>query len=335
LRQSEGTQLGLLLLGSRPLERLISIAVRAEACGFDYVVVPDERFYRDVYVVSTALALHTERIGLGPCVTDPYSRRPELTATAMAALDEVSSGRALLGIGAGVSGFRELGIVRQPPPVVAVRDAVTSIRAMLGGTSATAVSLNFQPYRSGVPIYIAAEGPRMLGLAGELSDAVILQAKVTEALFTASMSHVRAGMDRAKRAPSDVAVVARVDVSVAANAATARTALRRTAVRRLFGAARNWDLLTESGVVIPAALRDALGQASYMQDSAALNHLAELVTDDIVDALCIAVGDGDLAGRLDGLVRMGATQILVNPVAVDDGIEAVLEEAGNWRSSMR
>ena len=50
-----------------------------------------------------------ERIRLGPCVTDPYSRHAALTAMAIATLDEISGQRAVLGIGAGVSGFRELG----------------------------------------------------------------------------------------------------------------------------------------------------------------------------------------------------------------------------------
>jgi 5,10-methylenetetrahydromethanopterin reductase len=74
----------------------------AEEVGYDTVWVADERFYR-------------EKVLLGLCVTDPFSRHPVLTAMAIATLDEVSGGRGVLGIGAGVSGFAELGIQRRQP----------------------------------------------------------------------------------------------------------------------------------------------------------------------------------------------------------------------------
>src|SRR6516225_8137885 len=105
--------LELLLLGDAPVTRLIERAKLAEASGFAAVWLADERFYREVYSCLSQLAAHTSTILLGPCVTDPYSRHPALTAMAIATLDEISGGRAILGIGAGISGFAELGIERR------------------------------------------------------------------------------------------------------------------------------------------------------------------------------------------------------------------------------
>ena len=112
---------GVLLLPSHAPNRLVALAQLAERTGYDFLWLADERFFREVYASLTLCALRTERIKLGPCVTDPYSRHPALTAMAIATLDEISGRRAVLGLGAGVSGFRELGIGRAQPAVACVR----------------------------------------------------------------------------------------------------------------------------------------------------------------------------------------------------------------------
>ena len=108
-------RLELLMLGDVLVAQLVERARLAEASGFDAVWLADERFYRDVYTSLAPVALATSRVQLGPCVTDPFARHPALTAMAIATLDEVSRGRAVLGIGAGVSGFAELGIQPHKP----------------------------------------------------------------------------------------------------------------------------------------------------------------------------------------------------------------------------
>ena len=125
LEQSERLRTGLLLLPSRPVAELVELAVSAERLGYDDFWLADERFFREVYTILGLAAARTSRIRLGPGVTDPYSRHPALTAMAIATLDEISGGRAILGLGAGVSGFRELGI-DAARSAVAIREAVSS-----------------------------------------------------------------------------------------------------------------------------------------------------------------------------------------------------------------
>src|SRR5215468_12287270 len=108
--RSLGAPHGLLILPAYEPARLADLAALAEDTGYDDFWLPDERFFREVYACLALCALRTQRIRLGPCVTDPYSRHPALTATAMATLDGISDQRAVLGLGAGVSGFRELGV---------------------------------------------------------------------------------------------------------------------------------------------------------------------------------------------------------------------------------
>src|SRR5215510_14369477 len=127
---------GLLILPAYEPARLADLAALAEDTGYDDFWLADERFFREVYACLALCALRTQRIRLGPCVTDPYSRHPALTAMAIATVDEISGQRAVLGLGAGVSGFRELGIARAKSGV-ALREAVEVIRELLAGKTVT------------------------------------------------------------------------------------------------------------------------------------------------------------------------------------------------------
>src|SRR5689334_25248596 len=94
-----------LSLSRFPMARLAEFAEIVEDLGYDGLWLADQRFYREPYVSLAYCATRTSKIQLGVGVTDPYTRHPALTAMAIATLDEVAHGRAVLGIGAGGSGF--------------------------------------------------------------------------------------------------------------------------------------------------------------------------------------------------------------------------------------
>jgi len=159
-------QMGLLMLGDASVQTMVERARLADAVGYGTVWLADERFYREVYACLAHFAACTSKVLLGPCVTDPFSRHPALTAMAIATLDEISDQRAILGIGAGISGFTELGINRRKP-ARAIREMIEVIRALLRGESVDFHGevidlhqgrLSFVPTRSAVPIYVASNG---------------------------------------------------------------------------------------------------------------------------------------------------------------------------------
>jgi len=159
---------GVLLMGDLSAEDLASLARQVEDWGYDYIWLADERFFREIYSCLTLCALNTKKIQIGVCVTDPYSRHPALTAMAIATLDEISEGRAVLGIGAGVSGFGELGIDRARP-ALAMREMVGLVRKLMTGENVDFQgrmvqfnhgALNFTPVRADLPIYVASNAPR-------------------------------------------------------------------------------------------------------------------------------------------------------------------------------
>src|SRR5262249_35433573 len=87
---------------NEPTAKLIDLARRSEAAGFDRFGVSDWKFYQDCFVVMTACLQATTTLEVESLVTEPYVRNPALTAAALATMDDLSGGRAILGIGAGV-----------------------------------------------------------------------------------------------------------------------------------------------------------------------------------------------------------------------------------------
>ncbi len=160
----------------------VALAVEAERLGFDRCWVYDEGLAtRDVWVALTAIAAATERIGLGPGITNPYTRHPAQTAAAVASLDELSGQRAFLGIGAGGSlTLDPLGLARTAP-LTAVREAIEAARLLFAGGSVDyhgstvrLCSAAIGYARPGIEIWLAGRGPKMLALGGAAADGVML-----------------------------------------------------------------------------------------------------------------------------------------------------------------
>ncbi|HET6319561.1 MAG TPA: LLM class flavin-dependent oxidoreductase, partial [Chloroflexota bacterium] len=165
-----------------PTGRLVELAQRAEAAGFERFGVSDWRYYQDCFVVMTACLQGTTRLQVESLVTDPYVRHPSLTAAALATMDELAPGRAIMGIGGGVEQPAFWGESR-PKPVQAVREAVEICRRMWRGERVEfegevmrlhEAHLQFVAPRPDIDVLIAARGKRMLALAGEIADIVHL-----------------------------------------------------------------------------------------------------------------------------------------------------------------
>lgn len=166
------------LMPGAPVPELVELAALAESVGCSRCWVADEGIVtRDVYVTLTAIAVGTGRIGLGPGITNPYVRHPGATAAAVATLDELSGGRAFVGIGAG--GGLTLGplAIERDRPLTAVREMVATLRRLFAGEVVDHVGHAFSfrgarlAYaRPGIEIVLAGRGPRMSALAGEMAD---------------------------------------------------------------------------------------------------------------------------------------------------------------------
>ncbi len=186
-----------------PIERAVELARFAETLGYQRCWVYDEGLAAsDVYVTMAAIALATTSLEVGPGITNPYTRHAGATASAVASLDELSGGRAFLGIGAGGSLTLDPLSIDRIRPLAAVRETIDACRRLFGGETVSVDGLHVQlsdasllHARAGTEIWLAGRGQRMLELGGTACDGVLVDF-VYKPHLAAAVERIRsAGLD--------------------------------------------------------------------------------------------------------------------------------------------
>lgn len=194
----------------------------AERLGLDLVGAGDtQASYRELYVSLAVVAQQTERVLVGPMVTNPVTRHPAVTTSAMGAVDRLSSGRAVMGIGTGGSAVWNAGL--PPARIDDFRAYLETMRALMRTGRAT--------YRGGevlvegierqIPIWVSAEGPRALRLAGALADGVILHAGTSQQAVDWCRQRIAEGAEEASRDPAQIELWMMLKAAVADTRETA------------------------------------------------------------------------------------------------------------------
>ena len=187
-----------------PADDVISVAVEAERLGYEYCLVADEGFHPDVYACLGAIARATDRITLG-VLTNGYTRHPAVTAAAAATVNELSGGRLVVTLLAGGSMvLSPMGIERARPARV-VADSVQALKKLWSGDEVSwqgqTCSLDRARLGMGpqsIPLWIAGRGPRLLELAGQQADGVILTVKPDLGAALSLVEEAAAVADRAE-----------------------------------------------------------------------------------------------------------------------------------------
>lgn len=319
--------LDLLMLGNVPIGQMIDRAKLAEANGYDTLWVADERFYREVYSCLAVLAQHTTRMKLGTCVTDPFARHPALTAMAIATLDEISNQRAILGVGAGISGFAELGVVRKKP-AVAMREMIEMVRKLLRGESVDyqgeVVSfangkLSFKPVRADIPVYVASNGPLGQRMTGGIADGAIMEGCGSVEEVAAFRDVLARGARKRGRDPGAVKVVARLNACVAADGRKARDAVRPFVARMLAAGRLKFMTAEKCRLTLPAEAIAPLANVAYAAGAAPYAPLLPLVTDRHVDAFTLSGTEDEIVDHMVKLKKAGVDSFTIMPFAPEGG----------------
>ncbi len=302
---------GLELLPDTEVKTLVELSVLAENGGFDNIWVTDHYNNRNPYISLSAIALATKRITIGPGITNPYVINPAWTASAIATLDEVSGGRAALGIGAGDKvTLTALGIP-MGSPIAAVGEMIEAVRRLWAGENVTmrgqflnlnGAALRYKPGRR-IPIYMGAQGPRMLEMAGRVGDGVLINASHPKD-FTFATQQIRKGAEAAGRDPAPIDVVACTSFSVDYEAEKARS--KAIPVVAFIASGSPAEVLKRHGINAEDAARvgEALSKGRFEE---AFGH----VTKSMVDAFSIYGTPQDCVKRVKELVRIGVTQFVV------------------------
>lgn len=199
-----GVKFGVLIM-PESVAATAQLAKLAEDHGFDRVRLGDSQsVYRELYVCLALAAAATSRVPIGPGVTNPLTRHPAVTASAIASIDELSHGRAFLGIGAGDSAVYNVGL--KGASVATLADSVTAIRALLthGHTTYRGQPCSLMWAHRRVPIYIAGHGPKALRMAGRLGDGVIVGMGLTPEAIAAAKDAIRQGAEESGRRLEDL-----------------------------------------------------------------------------------------------------------------------------------
>ena len=184
------------------------LAMAAEDSGFSYVTFVDQpHISPDVLVCMTLALTSTDRVHVAHGVTDHYTYHPSVTANATACLNELSGGRAFVGIGTGHVGAKVTGVM----PFQELRNAVTFIKKFSGGEEVEFRGLKWQSEWSRRPlrVYLGGTGPKLCQLAGEIADGIMLTSNADPVLLKWQKEQVERGAERAGRDPSEIDIWAR------------------------------------------------------------------------------------------------------------------------------
>lgn len=198
---------GLNRLDLRSPAHFAADAARLEALGWRYGFIPSSPLLvPDPYVMLAHALQVTDAIVLGPLIENPVMRHPAVIAGSIATVDNIQPGRTLLGMGVGDTAVRLMG--QRPASVAALEHAVKAIRALNSG-AALAVDAE-RPARlrhaAPVPVWIAAQGPRTLEMAGRVADGVFIRVGVHPENLRLAVDAVRAGERAAGRAVGEVRI---------------------------------------------------------------------------------------------------------------------------------
>jgi 5,10-methylenetetrahydromethanopterin reductase len=297
---------------------LLEIAVAAEQAGFDQLWISNDLFLRSAPVLAGGLAAATARIGLGIAVMNPYSVHVSELAMLAGTLQEVTGGRALLGLGAGSEQFLGWAGIARTQPLATTRTALAVVRALVGhedvdrtllpGWFGAQSVLRF-PVARPVPVYIGAMGPKMLEMAGRHADGVLPLLYPPER-YARVRQQVLAG---AANRPRDVDLPACFWVSLSDDPVTARTALAEKLA--YYGPSISAPVLAAAGL----RPQDFAAAARLAHDG----HGAAQLIDDRMLSLGVAGDVADVLARCRALVRLGARHLSFGPPLGPDPLAAL------------
>jgi 5,10-methylenetetrahydromethanopterin reductase len=307
---------------------MVEASVEAEKCGFESVFIPEHYYDRDAPMVLGAVARATKKIRLATGVINPFTRYPSLIAMTVATLDELSNGRAILGLGSGgVIGSLEHGIPNEfkgqefDYPLGHLRECVELIRKILESREGVSwegrfyslknVKLNFRTVQYRIPIYFGQQGPKMMELAGEIADGVIMTLCCTVPYVRDVIKRVNSSMS-AKRnnklAGQGVDFAGRIIVSLSDN--NPRKAIRdaKQLVGRVFIHPGAKPVAEISGIEMDLkTLKNAI-------DRGRSDLLYDLVPDEVVEMTTASGSGHDVKRRVEEYREAGLTLPLIVPV---------------------
>lgn len=285
-------------------------AIQAEKIGFDYLWITDHFNNRNVYVSLAIVSAYTERIKFGPGVTNPYLVHPVVTAQAVATLNEIAPGRVVCGLGVGDKTTLQMVNTEQTKPLATIQESVRVIREISSGNALdmqgeifriSGVKLNFK-VANPVPVFIGAQGPKMLALAAEIGDGVLINASHPRDIENA-MKFIHEGVERSGKKLDDLSTSAYTSFSIASDYDKAFKAVVPVVAYIVAGSPEM--ILERHGISVELAgkIREAIVHGQWKE-------AFSCVDNNMVEAFSICGTPETCIEKIDKLVRAGVNQIV-------------------------
>jgi 5,10-methylenetetrahydromethanopterin reductase len=292
-------------------------AEEIEKWGYNCIWYPDERYGRNIYSVLTLAALRTKKTSLGISVTNPYTRHPLITGSGIASVNEVSEGRAILGIGAGASTlFERQGLTRPYSPLSAIKEAVKILRPFLkgeqvnfNGETIEIKNANIDFDTKTLPIYIAARGPKLLQLAGEVADGVIIGSLASKNGLEYAYENIKKGLEKSGRQLKDIKIVFWGYTAITDNEKEARRLVENLVVSSMWSSRRIIHRLgfeKEEWTPIEKQLKE--GFSKGLPSDEVYNAAAKKLSDEIIEAWALAGTVNKVKRRIKEIKKKGVNQ---------------------------
>ncbi|MCK8785689.1 LLM class flavin-dependent oxidoreductase [Roseomonas sp. NAR14] len=328
-------RLGAAFEGRAPLAAIPALARAAEAGGAGTLWIASHLFLRDPITTALVALQATERLRVALMAMSPYAMHPVHIAMAAAALAELHPGRVVLCLGSGAPADRVAAGIEAPHPLAGLRDAVLMCRGLLAGET---VRHEGRVFRLGgqralvnggtgggatVPVVMAASKPRMLRLAGEVADGVLLSAGASEPFVRQCLDIVAEGAAGRPVARIGLVYAAHVAADGVPDAGAREAALapvRRRLAFILRGEHHAGNLAAAGSVLDQAALM-ALTQAGDWEGG------MRLITDAVVARHAAAGTPAEIAAAVASYRRAGLDEVALAGNEAVDGLADTLRSA--------
>jgi probable F420-dependent oxidoreductase len=321
---------GVTLQTNPPASRVVELTKKAEDLGFSHAWTFDSHIlWQEPYVIHSQMLSATERITVGPFVTNPVSRDPSVTASTLATLNDMFGNRTICGIGRGDSVVRVLG--RKPTTLRQLEEAMHLIKELAEGRAVdfAGVEVKIPWITDGkLDVWMAGYGPKALSLTGRKADGFILQL-ADPVILEWTMKHVHDAAREAGRDPKDVKVCVAAPAYVGDDLAH-----QREQCRWFGGMVGNHvaDLVARYGEdsEVPHVLTDYIKAREgydYSHHGRADNRSTDFVPDDIVDRFCVLGTVEDHVEKLNQLKDLGVDQF--NVYLMHDAMDETLDAYGS------
>jgi 5,10-methylenetetrahydromethanopterin reductase len=321
-------RVALYLQDKHPLREGLDHVRKAEKCGFEAVWQAESRLAREATVPMAAFAAGTRRIKVGSGVIPIWTRNVGLLAATFATLDELAPGRVMLGLGAWWEPLASKVGVDRRKPLRAMREVVETTRRLLAMERVTYhgefVHLDdveidvVHGDRSSrrVPIYVGATGMRMMELAGEIADGVLLNYMVSPDYNKVAMEALAAGAARGGRLIDQIDRPQLVVCSLDEDRELALDRARELLTQYL---GQQPHIMRASGV--DPALVEEIGKVmTWPAGPEEIQRAMRLVPDDAVQSISASGSPEECKAKVREYVANGATCPVLYPLGDDVGL---------------